>query len=92
MIMEFKIMNQPSQASAQFMTPEESADVDKALLTSSEKFLTRLTISSLGLLKMIAKDTGVTIEELTHHQIIEWIEQESKIRREQGVDASALKW
>jgi hypothetical protein len=39
----------------QFLTPEESADVDKALLTSPEKFLTRLTISSLRLLKMMEK-------------------------------------
>lgn len=84
-------MNQP-QSSAQFMTPEESADVDKALLSSSEKFLTRLTISSLGLLKIIAQDTGVAIDELTHNQIIEWVEKESKVRLEQGIDASVLKW
>ncbi len=82
----------PSQSPDQFMSPEASADVDKALLTSSEKFLTRLTISSLGLLRIIAKDTGVVMNDLTHHQIIEWVEKESKIRREQGIDASVLKW
>ncbi|NER26380.1 MAG: hypothetical protein F6J89_01750 [Symploca sp. SIO1C4] len=84
-------MNQPP-STPQFMTPEESADVDKALLTSSEKFLTRLTISSLGLLKIISQDTGVAIHDLTHHQIIQWVEKESKIRQEQGIDASVLKW
>jgi hypothetical protein len=76
----------------QFLTPEESADVDKALLTSPEKFLTRLTISSLRLLKIIAQDRGVPIDELTHQQVIQWFEKDSKIRREQGLDAAVLKW
>ena len=76
----------------QFLTLEESADVDKALLTSSEKFLTRLTISSLRLLKIIAQEQGISIDELTHQQIINWFEKDSKIRREQGIDAAVLKW
>ncbi|CCH93096.1 conserved hypothetical protein [Microcystis aeruginosa PCC 9432] len=76
----------------QFLTPEESADVDAALLTSPEKFLTRLTISSLRLLKIIAEDTGVTLEELTHEQVIQWLEKDSKLRREQGIEAAVLKW
>ena len=85
-------MVEPPQPNVQFLTPEESADVDKALLSSSEKFLTRLTISSLRLLKHIAQDTGVTVEELTHQQVIDWFEKDGKIRREQGVEASFLKW
>ncbi|HAC63130.1 MAG TPA: hypothetical protein DCF68_06215 [Cyanothece sp. UBA12306] len=84
-------MNQP-QSPNQFLTPEESADVDKALLSSSEKFLTRLTISSLRLLKVIAKDTGVAIDELTHIQVIKWIENDAKIKREKGNDAAVLRW
>jgi predicted transcriptional regulator len=76
----------------QFLTSEESADVDKALLTSPEKFLTRLTISSLRLLKIIAQDRGVSVEELTHQQVIDWFEQDGKIRREQGIEAAVLKW
>lgn len=82
-------MNQPS---IEFLTPEESAEVDKALLSNSEKFLTRLTISSWKLLQIIAKDRGVSVDELTTAQIIEWIENDGKIRREQGVDAAVLKW
>ena len=76
----------------QFLTPEESADVDAALLTSPEKFLTRLTISSLRLLKIIAEDMGVTLEELTHKQVIQWLEKDSKLRQEQGIEAAVLKW
>lgn len=85
-------MVESSQSPMQFLTSEESADVDKALLSSPEKFLTRLTISSLRLLKHIAQDTGVTVEELTHQQIVDWFEKDGKIRREQGVEAAFLKW
>lgn len=80
-------MNQP-----QFLTTEESADVDAALLSSSEKFLARLTISSHRLLTVIAQDLNCKVEELSHRQIIEWFEKDSKIRREEGIDAAVLKW
>lgn len=76
----------------QFLTPEESADIDKALLTTPEKFLTRLTISSLRLLKLIAQDYNVSVDDLTYEQVIKWVEKESKIKQEQGVDAAVLKW
>lgn len=85
-------MMEQQQSPIQFLTPEESADVDAALLSSSEKFLTRLTISSLRLLQIIAQDRGVTVEELTHRQVIEWFEKDGKIRREQGKDEAVLKW
>jgi hypothetical protein len=82
----------PQQSSTQFLTLEESAKVDAALLSSPEKFLTRLTISSLKLLKHIAQDDDVAIEDLTAQQIIAWFEKDSKIRREQGIEASYLQW
>jgi len=78
--------------SVQFLTPEESADVDKALLTSPEKFLTRLTISTSKLLKAIAQDLDTSMSDLTPQQIIQWFEADSKRKQEQGVDASILKW
>jgi hypothetical protein len=84
--------DQRQMTNPQFLTPEESADVDAALLSSPEKFLTRLTISSLRLLKIIAEDRGIPIEELTHKQIIEWFEKDGKIRRDRGVEAAVLKW
>ncbi len=80
------------QSPTQFLTQEESAQIESALLTSSEKFLTRLTISSYRLLKIIAKDIGISVDELTANQILEWMEKDSKIKREQGIDASVLKW
>lgn len=80
------------QASPQFLTPEESYLVDAALLASNEKFLTRITISSLKLLQHIAQETGVKIEDLTPQQVIAWFEKDGKIRREQGIEAAYLKW
>ncbi len=81
-----------TQSPDQFLTTDESLDVDKALLTSPEKFLARLTISSQKLLKIIAQEQQVSIEALSHHQIIDWLEKDAKIRREQGTDAATLKW
>ncbi|MBW4557376.1 MAG: hypothetical protein KME59_15820 [Trichormus sp. ATA11-4-KO1] len=83
---------QPQQPATQFLTLEESAKVDAALLSSSEKFLTRLTISSLKLLKYIAQEYGVAMEDLTTQQLIAWFEKDAKVKREQGIEASFLKW
>ena len=81
-----------TQTPDQYLTPEESADVEAALLTSPEKFLTRLTISSQRLLQKIAQEYEVSVEELSHHQIIQWFENDSKVKRERGNDAGSLKW
>ena len=78
--------------SLQFLTPEESAAVDVAQLTTPEKFLTRITISTAKLLGYIAKDLDVSIEALTNEQIIAWFEADSKRKQAEGVEASVLKW
>lgn len=75
-----------------FLTPSESAAVDAALLSQPEKFLTRLTISSLRLLQLISESTATPIAELTPEQIIAWFEKDAKIKRELGVEASQLHW
>ena len=80
------------QQPSQFLSLEESATVDAALLASNEKFLTRLTISSLKLLQHIAEEYEVKIEDLTTQQIVGWFEKDGKIRREQGIEAAYLKW
>ncbi len=78
--------------SLQFLTPDESAEVDGALMSSPEKFLARLTISTAKLLAVIAADVGTPIEQLTAKQITQWFENDAKVKREQGVNASVLKW
>jgi hypothetical protein len=82
----------PNQSSTQFLTLDESSQVDATLLSSPEKFLTRLTISSLRILQHIAKEYDVQIEELTTKQIINWFEIDAEIRREKGVEEAFLKW
>ena len=76
----------------QFLTSEESAEVDKALLTTPEKFLTRLTLSTAKLLAFIAKDLDTSVDALTTAQIIAWFEADSKRKQENGISASVLKW
>jgi hypothetical protein len=41
---------------------------------------------------VIAKESGVAIEDLSHQQVINWFEKDAKINREQGKEASTLKW
>ena len=82
----------PNQSSTQFLTLDESTQVDAALLSSPEKFLTRLTISSLRILQHISQEYNVPIEELTAKQIINWFETDAKIRRDKGVEEAFLKW
>lgn len=78
--------------SLQFLTPEESAAVDAALLTTPEKFLTRITLSTAKLLGYIAKDLDQPIESLTNEQIIAWFEADSKRKQAEGVESSVLQW
>lgn len=76
----------------EFLTPDESARVDAALLSSPEKFLARLTLSSHKLLGYIARDEGVPMEALTLDRIVAWFERDAKRKREAGIDESVLKW
>ncbi len=85
-------MSNIQESTRQFLTNVESEDINAALLSSEEKFLTRLTISSWRLLQIIAKDLNLPIEELTPKQIVAWFEQDGKVRREQGKEAAVLKW
>ena len=75
-----------------FLTEEESMAVQAALLTTEEKFLTRITISSLRLLQMIAQDLNVSVDNLTSQQIIDWMETDSKTKLEKGKEQGNLNW
>ncbi len=78
--------------SQQFLTTAEAGAVDRALLSTHEKFLTRITISSLRLLQKIAIDRNIPIAELTPEIVIAWFEDDSKRRLEHGDEAAALQW
>lgn len=76
----------------EFLSLDEAYLIDAALLSSMEKFMTRITISSWRILNHIAAMHGIHTQELTSAQIIHWMEQDAQIRREQGAEASFLPW
>jgi hypothetical protein len=78
--------------SQQFLTTAEVTAVDRALLSTHEKFLTRITISSLRLLQKISEDRGIPMEQLTPIDVIQWFEADSKRRLEHGDEAAVLQW
>jgi hypothetical protein len=72
------------QPSNEFLTPEECAEVDKALLTSHDKFSTRVAIYALRSLKQIAQANGVPIVQLEPQQIEAWVYQDESLQT--GID------
>jgi hypothetical protein len=75
----------------EFITTAEARQVDGALLATHEKFLARITISSLRLLAKIAADRGEPIESLTPAAIITWLEADSKRQLAESNDRT-LNW
>ncbi|NJP12122.1 MAG: hypothetical protein HC866_23845 [Leptolyngbyaceae cyanobacterium RU_5_1] len=78
------------QPPTEFLTPEECAEVDKALLTSHDKFATRVAIYALRSLKHIAQQNEVSISALQLEQIEDWVYQDDSLQ--QGVDQEFRKF
>ncbi len=72
----------------EFLTFEEVAEIDKALLTSQDKFLTRVTLYSLRVLKQIAQTEQIPVEQITDQQIVHWVEQDEALKQSVTSDAS----
>jgi hypothetical protein len=72
-------------SAAEFLTPEECAEVDKALLTSQGKFTTRVAIYALRSLKTIAQQENCTIADLQPDQIEDWIYQDESLQDNGGL-------
>lgn len=66
----------------EFLTAEESAAVDRALLVTRDKFLTRVAIYSLRSLRQIAETTAQAIESVTPAQVEAWIAQDASLQKE----------
>ncbi|NJN87541.1 MAG: hypothetical protein HC881_16060 [Leptolyngbyaceae cyanobacterium SL_7_1] len=77
-----------SQAPEQFLTPEESAEVDRAMLTARDRFSARVSIYSLRALKQIGQQQEVPIEALQAETITNWVEQDPTLQPEQGFDSN----
>ncbi len=81
-----------TQDPIQFLTLAEAHEIDGAMLSTMEKFMTRITISSMRIITKIAQELNIHAEEIGASQIVQWIEHDSQIRKEQGEDAAFLKW
>jgi hypothetical protein len=73
---------------ADFLTPEECAEVDRALLSSKEKFSARLAIYALRVLKQIAGVRGLPVAEVTNGQVMDWVRNDESIKGAIELDAS----
>lgn len=75
-----------------YLTQAEALDVEMAMLSTHEKFLARITISSLRLLQQIAQAEQVQVEELTPQQITQWFERDAQLKKTEGEAAGPLQW
>ncbi|CAK7350729.1 unnamed protein product [Dovyalis caffra] len=74
-----------------FLSPEEAGLVEISGLSSHERFLCRLTISSLNLLRVISEQEGCAIEELNAGRVCDWFLKD-KLKREQNMESAVLQW
>ncbi|WCJ26923.1 hypothetical protein M5689_008704 [Euphorbia peplus] len=74
-----------------FLTLEEAGLVEMSGLSTHERFLCRLTISSLNLLRVVAEEEGCDIEELNAGRVCDWFVKD-KLKREQNLDSAVLQW
>ena len=75
-----------------YLSQAEALEVQAALLSTHEKFLARITISSLRLLQQIAQEEQVKVEDLTPKQITSWFERDAQLKKDQGETAGSLQW
>ncbi|RWR88090.1 hypothetical protein CKAN_01707200 [Cinnamomum micranthum f. kanehirae] len=74
-----------------FLSLEEAGLVEISGLSTHERFLCRLTISSLNLLRVISEQEGFPIEELNAGRICDWFVKD-KLKREQNLESAVLRW
>ena len=63
-----------TQDPIQFLTLAEAHEIDGAMLSTMEKFMTRITISSMRIITKIAQELNIHAEEIGASQIVQWIE------------------
>mmetsp|Transcript_29490 Transcript_29490/g.40723 ORF Transcript_29490/g.40723 Transcript_29490/m.40723 type:complete len:153 (+) Transcript_29490:116-574(+) len=75
-----------------FMSFEEAGLIEMAVdLDMHEKFLARLTVSSLNLLRKISDEEGCAIEDLNAGKVTDWFSKDSQ-RKKDNPDEAILKW
>ncbi|MDJ1184654.1 hypothetical protein [Roseofilum casamattae] len=74
------------RVSMEFLTPEEAAAVDVALLSSADKFSTRLAIYACRVLSEISSTTHCPIEQISEDAIADWVKHDPKIEDTIDID------
>ncbi|NJR68173.1 MAG: hypothetical protein HC771_05460 [Synechococcales cyanobacterium CRU_2_2] len=69
----------------QLLTPEESAQVDAALMTNKEKFGTRVAIYALRVLKQIAAAQGMPMGAIGPAELSEFVEHQEGLVTANGL-------
>jgi hypothetical protein len=72
----------------EFLTQEEVIQVDAALLSSKQKFSTRLALYALRCLQQISSEKSLDIESIQPEQIQAWIQQDETIQKQIELDSS----
>lgn len=72
----------------EFLTQDEAIQVDAALLSSKEKFSTRLAIYALRCLKEISQNEEIIIENIKPEQVQSWIENDANFQENLELDAN----
>lgn len=81
-----RTMSDLPQSPDQFLTFEEVAKVDGALMTAREKFSARVALYALRSLKQIAQQHGVGITNLEPQQIADWVADDPMLSTDEGSD------
>jgi hypothetical protein len=71
-----------------FLTEDEAIQVDAALLSSKEKFSTRLAIYALRCLKEIAKTEDIKIEDIKPQQVQSWVKNDDSFKEKLELDGN----
>ena len=72
---------------SQMLLPEESAQVDGALMSSRDKFSARVAIYSLRVLRQVAA-ADAAIAQVTPEQITDWLAQDPAAQESLDLDES----
>ena len=72
----------------EFLTQDEAIQVEAALLSSKEKFSTRLAIYALRCLKEIAETQDIKIENIQPEQVQDWVKNDDSFKEKLELDGN----
>jgi len=72
----------------EFLTEDEAIQVDAALLSSKDKFSTRLAIYALRCLKQIAETENIKIENIKPEQVQDWVKNDHSFKEKLELDGN----